>query len=413
LQVTIHRGSKEIGGTCIQLTTENTTILLDAGLPLSESSAYPDISKIKTDALLISHPHQDHYGLMEDLPFSVPVYVGELSKGLIESPRMFLGQDLPTNNFNYLRPWQATTIGDFKVTPYLVDHSSPEAYAFLIESRQGQRIFYSGDFRVHGRKSVLVERLIKEPPANVDVLFLEGTMMERSNERFPDERTVEKQIFETLRTQSNISFLVTSSQNIDRIVSAYRACLKSRKTLVIDFYTAWVLELVRKVAPGVPSMDWDNVRILAHYRQDETLKANQDYFADFRKRAYRHRITKEALAEQPNQYLIISKMSQFRIMELYKDFGPINLIYSQWLGYLKYSNEQYYGAEIIADYQDDPQVNFIYAHTSGHAPLEDLKRFAAAINPKQLIPMHTEYGDDYCEHFNNVTRLTDGKSLSI
>ena len=34
LKLTIHRGTHEIGGSCVELATENTRILIDVGLPL-------------------------------------------------------------------------------------------------------------------------------------------------------------------------------------------------------------------------------------------------------------------------------------------------------------------------------------------------------------------------------------------
>jgi len=398
MQITIHRGAQEIGGSCVQLSTENTTILLDAGLPLSESSAYLDISKIKADALLISHPHQDHYGLMEDLPSSVPVYVGEITKALIEAPRPFLDRDLPQNTFRYIHRNGKIRIGDFTITPYLVDHSTPEAYAFLVESNDGVRIFYSGDFRVHGRKGFLVEDLISNPSKNIDALLLEGTMMRRGLGNFKDEENVEKEIFRIIESQENISFLITSSQNIDRIISAYKACKAAGKILVIDFYTAWILEQLKIVSTSVPAMEWGLIRVYAYYGHDKALKKNRDFFGDFRQRAYNHRITKEELMVAPEKYLWIGKMSQFRIMDLYKRDNPINVIYSQWKGYLKDTSGKCYGAQEVSAYRDDPQVNFSYAHTSGHAPIEDLKRFARAFNPKVLIPIHTEYPFDYNPH---------------
>jgi len=33
------------------------------------------------------------------------------------------------------------------------------------------------------------------------------------------------------------------------------------------------------------------------------------------------------------------------------------VIYSQWIGYLSYSDTEYFGAEAMAGYQNDPQVN--------------------------------------------------------
>jgi len=77
---------------------------------------------------------------------------------------------------------------------------------------------------------------------------MEGTMMQRNNDEFPKESAVEQKIFETVRNQQNISFIISSSQNIDRIVSAYRACKRAGKTFVIDIYTAWVLEQLKYVS---------------------------------------------------------------------------------------------------------------------------------------------------------------------
>jgi len=84
------------------------------------------------------------------------------------------------------------------------------------------------------------------------------------------------------------------------------------------------------------------------------------------------------------------------------------VIYSQWLGYLQCSDADYYGAEAVASYQNDPQINFVYAHTSGHATVEDLKRFAEALQPKVLVPVHTEYGSKFDCLFENVIDLRDG-----
>ena len=38
MKLVIHKGAREIGGTCIQLSDQGTTILLDLGLPLKKDS---------------------------------------------------------------------------------------------------------------------------------------------------------------------------------------------------------------------------------------------------------------------------------------------------------------------------------------------------------------------------------------
>lgn len=245
MRITIHKGSQEIGGNCIQVSSGKTTILLDVGLPLRADSRPVNVSRLALDAVLVSHPHQDHFGQMAMLPPGTPIYIGRLARSLIDATQPFLGKERYALEFQNIEAWQAFTIGEFTITPYLVDHSATDAYAFLIEA-EGKRLFYSGDLRSHGRKGKLFDHLVKNPIPDIDLMFLEGTMLHRNNDLFPDERAVEDTIFRTIGQQKNISFLLASSQNIDRIVSAYRACKRAGKLLVIDIYTAWVLEQLRR-----------------------------------------------------------------------------------------------------------------------------------------------------------------------
>jgi len=106
-------------------------------------------------------------------------------------------------------------------------------------------------------------------------------------------------------------------------------------------------------------------------------------------------------------------MSHHRIIDLYKGDIPVNIIYSQWLGYLKCSNEEYFGSEEFSAYRSDPKVNFVYAHTSGHATVEDLQEFAQAIKPKQLVPIHTEHSDQFDKLFDNVFEMNDQQPVLL
>ena len=413
MKITIHKGSQEIGGTCIQLTAGKTSILLDAGLPLSTESQPVDVGQLRVDAALISHSHQDHYGLMTRLPKQTPVYIGKLGKSFIDAAKIFIGEEIEEREYRHFQAWQPFAIGDFTITPYLVDHSATDAYAFLIEA-EGKRLFYSGDLRSHGRKGKLFESLVKRPVKDLDLLFLEGTMLHRNNDQFPDEESVEEKILEIIQHQKNISFLLSSSQNIDRVVSAYKACKKAGKILVIDIYTAWVLEQLRQVTENTPAMDWAEVRVSVSYVHDETLKAIPEHFGDFRKRLYRYRVQRPELLAHPEAYLYLGKMSSFRLIERFKNaVAPVNVIYSQWLGYLDGAQATYFGSDKISRFRRDPDINFVYAHTSGHATVEDLKRLAEAFKPRMLVPIHTEHGEEYSQLFANVVQLNDGQDLVL
>lgn len=414
MRVIIHKGTGEIGGSCIELKYGNHSILLDIGMPLEGSFDLVKVKELAPDAVLISHPHQDHYGLVEGIDRNVPIYLSELSKQLIEAARIFSGQPLLENGFRFFKPGDPFSIGPFKVTPYLMDHSSPDSFAFLVEA-EGSRVLYSGDFRAHGRKNACFERFIQNPPHNIDLLLMEGTMLERSSDDFPDEQSVEEKMFEVLGNQHNASFIICSSQNIDRMVSAFRACKRADKSLVVDLYTAWVLEQMKLVSERVPSMSWEGVRVYIPNKQYQVIKDNSEFFAGFKGEAFQAevRIQAEELFYSPQDYLQAIRLSGIGSVARYLGGEPVNIIYSQWLGYLEDKSHLSYGAQELAKLRFDPRVNFVYAHSSGHAALEDLKRFAASVRPKMLIPIHTEHKELFPAFFDNVILLEDGQEIDL
>lgn len=413
MQLTIHRGTHEVGGTCIELSHDGTIILLDLGYPLREDSKPIDVSVLRPDAVFVSHPHQDHYGLIVDMDSQVPVYMSRLGKSLIDAALMFSRKPLLSNEFRFFKPWVPVNVGPFQITPFLMDHSAPDSFAFLIEAG-GHRVFYSGDLRAHGRKGVLFERLVKDPPPDIDVLLMEGTMLERTSDDYPTESAVEEKIAETIKNQSNTSFIISSSQNIDRMVSAFRACTRTGKTLVVDVYAAWVFEQMKLVSERVPSMSWDEVGVIITNPQYQVMKANPEFFGDFKADVFKteNRIKPAVIMASPARYLQAIRLSGSRFIEAYLGEEPVNVIYSQWLGYLD-GDETQYGASQLNCLRDDPRINFIYAHTTGHALLEDLKRLAAALHPKMLVPVHTDYPEEFKDHFENVVMLEDGKSIIL
>ena len=105
-------------------------------------------------------------------------------------------------------------------------------------------------------------------------------------------------------------------------------------------------------------------------------------------------------------------MSSFRLINAFKNAAaPVNVIYSQWLGYLDGAHTDYFGSDRISAFRSDPEINFIYAHSSGHAVLKDLQKLAAALMPKMLVPIHTEDAEGFRSNFENVMTLMDGETF--
>ena len=161
-------------------------------------------------------------------------------------------------------------------------------------------------------------------------------------------------------------------------------------------------------------MDRQEIRVYAPGPQYGKLKSDPEYFGDFSTRIFRHRVILKELRATPEAFLYFGRMSDFRLIDKFKNAAaPVNVIYSQWFGYLDGSHRGYHGSNRVAAYRADPSVNFGYAHTSGHAPVDDLRKLAKALKPRKLVPIHTEHGEDFSKIFANVVTLNDGERLNL
>ncbi len=430
MQLTIHRGTKEIGGSCVELRTGGSRILIDFGMPLvsggkgkfdpevlkgksidslREAKILPDIEGLYKgeekgiDAILISHSHLDHYGFLSYVNPDIPVYMSKGAGELIDVTNIFITKKPGGINASVIRHMRPFGVGEFRVTPYLVDHSAFDALAFLVEG-DGKRVFYSGDFRGHGRKSVLFDRMVKDPPGDIDCLLMEGSMPGRGDKVCADEEDVRRRIEQVLRGNDNITFLFTSSQNIDRLVSAYKACLKTGSVFVIDIYTAFILDKLRKCSKNIPQFNWKNIRV-------KFTKYHADVLADAGYRALlyvynRRKIDMFEINRNKNRILMLARDNSL-FPAIVKDIDSTEgakIIYSMWEGYLTDGFKKYCAQK---------SMEIIPIHTSGHASREDLQTFASALNAKTLIPIHTFEPEEFPGLFENVRVLSDGEIVEV
>ena len=430
MELIIHRGTKEIGGSCVEIKTANTRLLVDFGLPLVtvdrkpfdskelRGKSFTDLKKSKIlldipglykgetclfDAVLLSHSHPDHYGLLNYIHPDIPIYLSEGAKELIEISNLFTLIKVGELNARVINSAKTFEIGDIKITPFLVDHSAFDALAFLIEA-EGKRVFYSGDFRGHGRKGVLFRMMLKNPPKNIDCLLMEGTRLGKGESSYLDEISVQKRIEDILKETNNITFLFTSSQNIDRIVSAYKACRKTGSIFVIDLYTAYVLERLSVVSKNIPQFDWCNVRVKFYKNQADILagKVSEKLLYRYNK----NKIEMEEINNRKDKILMLGRDNSIfpRIVQHIPAHRGARVIFSMWEGYLTDKFKEYCSGEGLV---------LESVHASGHATSEDLKAFANALQPRKLVPIHTFSAADYSSFFSNVKMLKDGEVLDL
>ena len=391
----IHRGTKEIGGSCVEVWTASTRILLDFGMPLvNKDKSEFDFGKYKNltvekliahgvlpdikglydekdkmiDGVIISHPHQDHFGLIKFIHKNVQFHLGEATHKLIEISNIFTPQEIHIDKVNYFEREKSFQIGDILITAYWADHSAFDSYSFLVEA-DGKRLFYSGDFRSHGRKANAFNWFTHNAPQHVDYLLLEGTTIGRESKPFKTEAEIEDDLVKVFQEQDKINLVYSSGQNIDRIVSVFRACKKTNKILVIDVYVAKILKELSMFAK-IPftSKEFEKLKVMFPYYTSKRLtkEGNEKILYEFTQ----YKITKEQISEQSNEIVMFVRPSMQKDLENISNLEGGNLIYSMWEGYLQKS-----GTKDFLDYLISRNFTIHKIHTSGHADTATLKKW--------------------------------------
>ena len=338
MRIKIHRGTQEIGGTCIELECRGARILLDLGLPLDgdplDKTCHPQIERLAGDSnllgLVLSHGHVDHWGLAHLAAPSLPVYLGAATHRVLCAAAPFVPRPyVPTQAIEY-QSGVAFDVGPFHVTPHLVDHSAYDAYALEIEA-DGRRLFYSGDIRGHGRKAALFERMLTAPPRDIDVMLMEGSSLGRlgPEARFPIEEEVERLFIERFRETAGLVLVAASAQNIDRMVSLYRACKQTGRTLLIDLYAAEVLRATGN--PRIPQSAWPHVAVYVPHYQRVHVKRTERF--DLLEAHAAHRIYADDLVALAPKAAMLFRPAMLGDLDRAECLSGAHAIWSQWDGY--------------------------------------------------------------------------------
>jgi ribonuclease J len=199
---------------------------------------------------------------------------------------------------------------------------------------------------------------------------------------------------------NGLALVAASAQNIDRMVSLYRACKRTGRTLIIDLYTAEMLRATDNV--HIPQSDWPGVVLYIPQYQRVQIKRSGCF--DLLDHHAAHRIFGEKLSEIAPNAAMLFRPAMLGDLDRASCLSGAIAIWSQWSGYLAQERGKALMAELA-----QRSISLVHAHTSGHASIKDLKRLAGAVAPKMLVPVHTFAPHSFPEHFEAVALKQDGE----
>ena len=173
---------------------------------------------------------------------------------------------------------------------------------------------------------------------------------------------------------------------------------------MIDIYTAFILDKLKKASKGIPQFNWKNIRIkFIKYHADCLVSAGyRDLLYVYNKR----KIDVFEINRNKDRILMLARDNSIFpiIAKEIKGIEGARVIYAMWEGCL---------TDKFKEYCAQKGLTIEQVHTSGHATAEDLKSFANALNPKALVPIHTFEPEKYSSLFKNVRMLRDGEELEV
>ena len=366
MNIIIHRGTHQIGGSVIEISTASTRIVLDFGNELSLDEKYTsinlDINGVTRgipdcDGIVISHYHMDHLGQLTSALPEIPVYMGELSKEIALIGSEYQDKDLYLRllGANTFRGGEAFTIGNIHIRPLVIDHSAADSYMFVIEA-EGKRVLYTGDFRMHGLRHHILEKLVNTYIGEVDVLITEGTSLSRD----ADERISEAAVLEDISSyiqDGKYVFVMSSSTNIDRIMGIWQN-MPTDKVLICDAYQKRILDTVINNVYYESSL---------YRRHDSPLVLSKGPYPKY---------------YMDHGFVSLVRGTEYFISHI-KEFpkDDVRIIYSMWTGYIE---ENLSLKNLLNTYPS------YICHASGHVSKDDLVQLIELVDPDIVIPVHTD-----------------------
>jgi ribonuclease J len=380
-------GVGEVGKNITAIESAGEILVVDCGLAFPEPEmlgidlVIPDVSYLeehrdRVRAIIITHGHEDHTGglpyVLPKIP-GTPIYATRLTQGLITG-KLREHKLLDRTTQHTVEPGVEISIGQFRVTPFRVNHSIPDGVGYLIQTPLG-RIVHTGDFKIDltppdGRRADLglIARFGND---GVDFLLSDSTRAEKEGYTLSEE-TVGISLRQLIAEAPGRVIVATFASNIGRVQQVIDAAAADGRKMValgrsMEQNTAIALELGYLDDRGGTLVKKDQLQRLAKDRLVVMTTGSQgEPMSGLTRMSNRdHR----NVTVEPGDTVIISA-------------SPIP------------GNEEAVAKTIDNLFKEGAMVHYEplkHCHVSGHGSREELKLMLGLVKPAHFIPIHGEY----------------------
>jgi ribonuclease J len=382
---------------------------------------------LSVDAVFLSHAHFDHSAYISLLREELPVYASPATIAILKAMeesgnqkfenKMFefkkrgtpsaKNEEKGTHNFNAFE--SAIIFGSTYVRGFSVDHSVRGSLGFVVESSEGT-IVYTGDLRLHGKRSADTLNFAKNVRnSKPDCLIIEGTNLRQDSDgkEFWTEQRVFEEAYEIFKKTNKLIVADFSIRDTDRLLTFLALSRVTGRKFVISLKDAYLLDKMKESVGDTPGLEDPDIYFYLEKHESGTYEE-----AD-----YKRKWMKELLIKIPQNKLlkaedIRANEGDFVITLRFFDLQElIDLKPSKGSSYIHSSSEAHSEEQEIDEWRMDNWLQKFnlyprfHVHASGHAKKDDLFKIVDEIDPKVIIPVHTEHPEIYLEQFGKRVKI--------
>jgi len=397
----------------------------------------------KYDGVVLSHPHLDHAGFVSYLRPDIPIYCSAGSKGILEAfeetswgfheythIKEAFKLRVSKRDTNKMVKDKSSTIpreinlfkpkfelDDFTIHTFPVDHSVPGANSFVIETSEGNFV-YTGDIRFHGRKGNLSDHFVKKAKDfDPIVLISEGTNLGEPTTF--GELDLQQALFPLIDPVTGLVIVNFPVRDLDRMRSFIEAAKQTDRVLVVSLRQAYTLKKLQKngvtdiprveeIGIFIPKKGWgilNDVNYPVEIQMQDYYTWENEYIDS------ENSVTAADLTANPDKYIFRCDFSELKyLFDIQPPEGSI---------YIRSVTEPVDEEMELDQRKADNWLKFFnlypykQLHCSGHASGYDIQEMVRKINPKKVMPIHTEKPAGFKDFHGDVILQKLGEKYNL